>query len=260
MSVDSKPRKLHKLFSPTGRFSQSSSAKRQPSFLVPFLCLFSWLCSSSSHHTAGQLPVGNVRAEWAPTPHPGSSLGGSQAGPCVAGLGAGPASAGRPSGALVLGWGSRRQVLHSASLCLNHTQGRLPPPITVSALCLPGADTRTARRPDAGPVLADTLRKFLFDLDVDDGLAAIGYSKADIPALVKGTLPQVRDTAILAPVWEAPGFRRDGVHLGHLRGGDGNPGLPTPGNSSPFPHWKGSRLPHPCLLPLNCGLCVALMM
>eukprot|EP00069_Balaena_mysticetus_P019175 bmy_11988T0 len=58
-----------------------------------------------------------------------------------------------------------------------------------------GADTRTARVPDAGPILADTLRKFLFDLDVDDGLAAIGYSKADIPALVKGTLPQVRDAA-----------------------------------------------------------------
>lgn len=58
-----------------------------------------------------------------------------------------------------------------------------------------GADTRTARIQDAGPVLADTLRKFLFDLNVDDGLAAIGYSKADIPALVKGTLPQVRGTA-----------------------------------------------------------------
>ncbi|XP_036686535.1 hydroxyacid-oxoacid transhydrogenase, mitochondrial isoform X3 [Balaenoptera musculus] len=61
-----------------------------------------------------------------------------------------------------------------------------------------GADTRTARVPDAGPILADTLRKFLFDLDVDDGLAAIGYSKADIPALVKGTLPQERVTK-LAP-------------------------------------------------------------
>ncbi|XP_057388263.1 hydroxyacid-oxoacid transhydrogenase, mitochondrial isoform X3 [Balaenoptera acutorostrata] len=61
-----------------------------------------------------------------------------------------------------------------------------------------GADTHTARVPDAGPILADTLRKFLFDLDVDDGLAAIGYSKADIPALVKGTLPQERVTK-LAP-------------------------------------------------------------
>ncbi|KAF3822513.1 hypothetical protein GH733_007887 [Mirounga leonina] len=61
-----------------------------------------------------------------------------------------------------------------------------------------GADTCTARIPDAGPILADTLRKFLFDLDVDDGLAAIGYSSADIPALVKGTLPQERVTK-LAP-------------------------------------------------------------
>lgn len=61
-----------------------------------------------------------------------------------------------------------------------------------------GADTRSARIPDAGPVLADTLRKFLFDLDVDDGLAAVGYSKADIPTLVRGTLPQERVTK-LAP-------------------------------------------------------------
>ncbi|XP_012578268.1 PREDICTED: hydroxyacid-oxoacid transhydrogenase, mitochondrial isoform X2 [Condylura cristata] len=61
-----------------------------------------------------------------------------------------------------------------------------------------GADTRTARISDAGPVLADTLRKFLFDLDVDDGLSAIGYCKSDIPALVKGTLPQERVTK-LAP-------------------------------------------------------------
>uniref|UniRef100_A0A452IYY7 Hydroxyacid-oxoacid transhydrogenase, mitochondrial n=1 Tax=Gopherus agassizii TaxID=38772 RepID=A0A452IYY7_9SAUR len=54
-----------------------------------------------------------------------------------------------------------------------------------------GADIRTAKIKDAGLILADTLRKFLFDLNVDDGLAAIGYSKADIPALVKGTLPQL---------------------------------------------------------------------
>ncbi|MEQ2211928.1 hypothetical protein XENOCAPTIV_020678 [Xenoophorus captivus] len=38
---------------------------------------------------------------------------------------------------------------------------------------------------------ADTLRQFLFDLHVEDGLAAVGYNKDDIPALVKGTLPQV---------------------------------------------------------------------
>nr|XP_048696783.1 hydroxyacid-oxoacid transhydrogenase, mitochondrial isoform X2 [Caretta caretta] len=59
-----------------------------------------------------------------------------------------------------------------------------------------GADIRTAKIKDAGLILADTLRKFLFDLNVDDGLAAIGYSKADIPALVRGTLPQERVTKL----------------------------------------------------------------
>ncbi|KAK7825080.1 hypothetical protein U0070_014837 [Myodes glareolus] len=61
-----------------------------------------------------------------------------------------------------------------------------------------GADIRTASTQDAGLVLADTLRQFLFDLNVDDGLSALGYSKDDIPSLVKGTLPQERVTK-LAP-------------------------------------------------------------
>ncbi|XP_018409721.1 PREDICTED: hydroxyacid-oxoacid transhydrogenase, mitochondrial isoform X1 [Nanorana parkeri] len=59
-----------------------------------------------------------------------------------------------------------------------------------------GADIKTAKLEDAGLILADTLRKFLFDLNVDDGLAAVGYSTADIPALVKGTLPQERVTKL----------------------------------------------------------------
>lgn len=59
-----------------------------------------------------------------------------------------------------------------------------------------GADIQTAKLKDAGLILAGTLRKFLFDLNVDDGLAAVGYSTADIPALVKGTLPQERVTKL----------------------------------------------------------------
>lgn len=47
------------------------------------------------------------------------------------------------------------------------------------------------KREDAGAVLADTLRQILFDLHVEDGLGAVGYTKDDIPALVKGTIPQV---------------------------------------------------------------------
>nr|XP_033790112.1 hydroxyacid-oxoacid transhydrogenase, mitochondrial isoform X2 [Geotrypetes seraphini] len=59
-----------------------------------------------------------------------------------------------------------------------------------------GADIRTVKVKDAGLVLADTLRKFMFDLNVEDGLHAVGYSKADIPDLVKGTLPQERVTKL----------------------------------------------------------------
>lgn len=54
-----------------------------------------------------------------------------------------------------------------------------------------GADVRQVKRQDVGAVLADQLRHFLFDLQVEDGLSAVGYSREDIPALVKGTLPQV---------------------------------------------------------------------
>ncbi|XP_007541233.1 hydroxyacid-oxoacid transhydrogenase, mitochondrial isoform X1 [Poecilia formosa] len=59
-----------------------------------------------------------------------------------------------------------------------------------------GADVRQVKRADAGAVLADTLRRFLFDLQVEDGLGAVGYDKDDIPALVKGTLPQERVTKL----------------------------------------------------------------
>ncbi|XP_060899592.1 hydroxyacid-oxoacid transhydrogenase, mitochondrial [Labrus mixtus] len=59
-----------------------------------------------------------------------------------------------------------------------------------------GADISQVKREDAGPVLADTLRQFLYDLKVEDGLAAVGYNKDDIPDLVKGTIPQERVTKL----------------------------------------------------------------
>ncbi|XP_076156282.1 hydroxyacid-oxoacid transhydrogenase, mitochondrial isoform X1 [Alosa pseudoharengus] len=59
-----------------------------------------------------------------------------------------------------------------------------------------GADISNVKQADAGSILADTLRSFLFDLQVDDGLSALGYNKDDIPALVKGTLPQERVTKL----------------------------------------------------------------
>uniref|UniRef100_A0A674PG28 Hydroxyacid-oxoacid transhydrogenase, mitochondrial n=1 Tax=Takifugu rubripes TaxID=31033 RepID=A0A674PG28_TAKRU len=59
-----------------------------------------------------------------------------------------------------------------------------------------GADVRQVKREDAGPVLADTLRNFLFELQVEDGLGALGYGSDDVPALVKGTVPQERVTKL----------------------------------------------------------------
>uniref|UniRef100_A0A1A8GQ99 Hydroxyacid-oxoacid transhydrogenase, mitochondrial n=2 Tax=Nothobranchius korthausae TaxID=1143690 RepID=A0A1A8GQ99_9TELE len=59
-----------------------------------------------------------------------------------------------------------------------------------------GADVRQVKKEDAGAVLADTLRQFLFELQVEDGLGAVGYSRDDIPSLVKGTLPQERVTKL----------------------------------------------------------------
>ncbi len=50
---------------------------------------------------------------------------------------------------------------------------------------------RNVKQADAGRVLSDTLRKYMYDMKIDDGLHAVGYTKDDIPALVKGTMPQV---------------------------------------------------------------------
>ncbi|KAF9170226.1 Hydroxyacid-oxoacid transhydrogenase, mitochondrial [Mortierella sp. AD011] len=63
-----------------------------------------------------------------------------------------------------------------------------------------GADISKVRKAEsAGPLLAEQLTRFLEDLGVPSGLEALGYTKADIPALVKGTLPQHRVTK-LAPL------------------------------------------------------------
>lgn len=52
-------------------------------------------------------------------------------------------------------------------------------------------DITNKRKEDAGPILSDRLRQIMQDLEMPDGLAAFGYTSEDIPALVKGTLPQV---------------------------------------------------------------------
>ena len=62
-----------------------------------------------------------------------------------------------------------------------------------------GADVRGAGSENAGEILAQRVIHYMKALDMPSGLAAVGYSEADIPALVAGTLPQQRVTK-LSPV------------------------------------------------------------
>ena len=59
-----------------------------------------------------------------------------------------------------------------------------------------GADVSRARGEDAGKILADRITELMQRLQVPNGLSAIGYTSADIPALVEGTLPQQRVTKL----------------------------------------------------------------
>ncbi|XP_077866791.1 hydroxyacid-oxoacid transhydrogenase, mitochondrial-like [Saccoglossus kowalevskii] len=68
----------------------------------------------------------------------------------------------------------------------------------IEAAELLGADVKNVKKEDAGRVLSETVRQFMYDLNIDDGLTQLGFSTQDIPALVKGTLPQHRVTK-LAP-------------------------------------------------------------
>jgi hydroxyacid-oxoacid transhydrogenase len=47
---------------------------------------------------------------------------------------------------------------------------------------------------DAGNALADQLLRYMDIMRVPDGLGALGFTNADVPALVEGTLPQKRVT------------------------------------------------------------------
>ena len=59
-----------------------------------------------------------------------------------------------------------------------------------------GADIARANPNDAGNILADRILRMMQDLRMPNGLRALGYTPADIPALVEGTMPQHRVTKL----------------------------------------------------------------
>lgn len=59
-----------------------------------------------------------------------------------------------------------------------------------------GVDVSTVNGADAGRVLSDRITWFMQRLKTPNGLAALGYTSSDIPALVEGTLPQHRVTKL----------------------------------------------------------------
>jgi len=62
-----------------------------------------------------------------------------------------------------------------------------------------GASVTDAAREEAGEILAGRVTELMCALEVPNGLEAVGYTDADIPGLVEGTLPQHRITK-LAPI------------------------------------------------------------
>jgi hydroxyacid-oxoacid transhydrogenase len=59
-----------------------------------------------------------------------------------------------------------------------------------------GVDVRDVSEADAGEVLVHRLLEIMQRLQVPNGLSALGYTSADIPKLVEGTLPQHRVTKL----------------------------------------------------------------
>jgi hydroxyacid-oxoacid transhydrogenase len=103
----------------------------------------------------------------------------------------------RPPGYAV----SHPLVPHGMSVIL-HTPAvvRFTAPVSpqrhLAAAAALGADVKDAAPAEAGEVLAQRVIHFMRLLQMPNGLRAVGYGEADIPALVQGTLPQHRVTKL----------------------------------------------------------------
>ena len=97
--------------------------------------------------------------------------------------------------------GDHPMVPHGMAVILNapavfRFTGAAGPTRHIQAAELLGADVSRAKPGDAGRILSDRLIALMQELQVPIGLSAIGYTTADIPALVEGTLPQHRVTKL----------------------------------------------------------------
>jgi hydroxyacid-oxoacid transhydrogenase len=98
-------------------------------------------------------------------------------------------------------------VILNAPAAFRFTAAANPPRHLEAAAAL-GADTSRARAGDAGKILADRIIWFMQRLNVPQGLRAVGYTSADIPALVDGTLLQQRLTQLSPRPATAEDFAR----------------------------------------------------
>jgi hydroxyacid-oxoacid transhydrogenase len=74
----------------------------------------------------------------------------------------------------------------------------------LEAARLMGADVSSAGPEDAGDLLADAIIDIIKQIDIPNGLSAVGYTSDDVDKLVAGTLPQHRVTKLSPrPVDEA---------------------------------------------------------
>ncbi len=82
------------------------------------------------------------------------------------------------------------------------------PQACLEAAALIGADIRGAGPDDAGDVLAEAVIDVMRKTGMPNGLKAVGYTEADIPALVAGALPQHRVTKLSPRPVDAGAFTK----------------------------------------------------